>query len=391
MNKLLYTLIICVLLAGCDKYDSGQINQGSTSGKVLSGPETILRGNLDKSAKILAEIIQDETVMDELATLYNEDRTFYILPFSDLFDENKSISSSFRTLREKFLSNCATSDAKGTWLDLANYLAKNGCYIYCPYPSSFYPKGTRSMTVAAHPIDNEFEGRGYRFEGKKVKEVTVNEEYADTYPVVLIMPADEQETDIKGEAVDNKSVSKGNPVYEVKVGKIRCADYCGGLFEGELELRVSRGYPEYNISTGGVDGKFSVVIPVDYPRSYAKAAINNYTVHSYGGWFSVFLPWDTNWKTEKVQQIIMVYEYDSVKESTISSSVGYKPNETTSTITVSVKVTYSGDFLGISEWDRDWFYATNTNPSYGDEVKDGLTVRKTCPKLKMTTPARTIY
>ena len=65
------------------------------------------------------------------------------------------------------------------------------CYIYCPYPTSFYPKGTNSFTVAAHPIDNDVENTGYRFEGKRMKEVKVNEEYADKYMVLLIMPKDE--------------------------------------------------------------------------------------------------------------------------------------------------------------------------------------------------------
>jgi hypothetical protein len=55
-----------------------------------------------------------------------------------------------------------------------------------------------------------------------------------------------------------------------------------------------------------------------------------------------------------------------------------------------MKATYSGDFLGLSEWDRDWFYVTNTNPSSGDDVKDGWTVRNTCKEFKLTTPAQTL-
>jgi len=391
MKNLIYALAICFLVAGCEKYDSGQVNKGSVSKRLLNGTETILKENLEQGAEIMSEIIQDDAVMDELSALYREDRAFYILNFSDLFDESKSVSSSFRNLREKFLSNCISSESKGIWQDLASFLAKNGCYIYCPYPSNFYPKGTASMTVAAHPIDNEYEGKGYRFEGRKIKEVTVNEKYADISPVILIMPPDEKEAGSQGMTTDKSTVSKADPVYEVKVGKIRCANYCGGLFEGELELRITRGFPEYNIATGSVVGKFSVVIPLDYPRSYAKAAIRDYTVHSSAGWYTVNLPWDTNWRYEKAQQIIMVYEYDSVKESTISSSVGYKKDDLSSTVSVSVKVTYSGDFLGINEWDRNWFYATNTNPGISDEVKDGWVVRKTCDDLKLTTPSRIIY
>jgi hypothetical protein len=357
---------------------------------LLTGSEIILKQNLDQAAKIVADVIQDEAVMTELTLLSEENREFYSLPFKDLLDESKSVSGSFKNLREGFLNGCASSESKGGWGELASYLAKNDCYIYCPYPTSFYPKGTNSFTVAAHPIDNDVENIGYRFEGKKMKEVKVNEEYADKYMVILIMPKDEDKDDQKGSEIKDPTASKSDPVYEVRIGKVRCANYCGGLFEGELELRLSRGYPEYNMTTGAVTGKFTTVIPINYPRSYAKAAINNYTVHSEAGWYTVSIPWDTNWRIDKVQQCILAYEYDTVKESTESASVGYKKDDISPTITVSMKATYSGDFLGLSEWDRDWFYVTNTNPGYGDDVKDGWTVRNTCKEFKLTTPGRTL-
>jgi hypothetical protein len=390
MKKVYYVIAICLLVAGCDKYDSGPTDQGQTGKRLLTGSEIILKQNLDQAAKIVAVVIQDEAVMSELTLLSEENREFYSLPFRDLLDESKSVSGSFKNLREGFLNGCASRESKGGWGELASYLAKNDCYIYCPYPTSFYPKGTNSFTVAAHPIDNDVENTGYRFEGKKMKEVKVNEEYADKYMVILIMPKDDDDG-LKGIDIKDIPGAKGDPVYEVKVGKVRCADYCGGLFEGELELRLSRGYPEYNMTTGAVTGKFTTVIPVNYPRSYAKAAINDYTVHSEGGWFTVNIPWDTNWRTDKIQQCMLTYEYDTVKESTINATVGYKTDTLSSTATATVKATYSGDFLGLVEWDRDWFYRTNTNPEPSDEVKDGWTVRKTCPEFKLTTPARTIY
>jgi hypothetical protein len=391
MKNLIYALAICLLVAGCEKYESGQINQDMVSKRVLSDSETILKSNLDQAAKIIADVIQDDAVMNELKLLYDENRTFYSLPFRDLFNETKNAAGSFKNLRERFMSKCTSTDSKGGWSDLANFLAKNDCYIYCPYPSGFYPKGTNSFTVAAHPIDNDIENTGYRFEGKKMKEVTVNEDYADKYQVILIMPKDEDNDDIKGIDITDTPASKGDPINEVRIGEIRCADFCGGIFEGTLELRVSRGYPTFESSSETTKGNFTNVIPIDYPRDYAKAAINNWTVHSEGGWFLQNILWDSNWRPEKAQQCILVYEYDKVKEVSTSASVGYKPDEITGTLTATAKTTYSGDFLGISEWDRDWFYATNTNPGPYDDSKDGWTVRKTCAVLKMTTPTRTFY
>ncbi len=244
MKNLIYALTICLLAASCEKYESGPINQNPVGTRVLTGSETLLKSNLDQAAKILTDVIQDEAVMSELVLLSEENRTFYSLSFKDLFDEAKGADGSFKNLREKFLNGCASAETKGDWGDLASYLAKNDCYIYCPYPSSFYPKGTNSFTVAAHPIDNDMENIGYRFEGRRMIEVTVNEEYADKYQVLLIMPRDEDNDDIKGLNITDIPGSKGDPVYEVRIGKVRCADYCGGIFEGTLELRVSRGYPD---------------------------------------------------------------------------------------------------------------------------------------------------
>ena len=238
MKNLIYAIAICLFVASCEKYDSGPINQDLVSKRLLSDSEILLKSNLDQAAKIMADIIQDDAVLSELTLLSDESRTFYSLPFADLLNETKNAAGSFKNLRERFMSECSSNDSKGGWNDLANFLAKNDCYIYCPYPSSFYPKGTNSFTVAAHPIDNDIENIGYRFEGKKMKEVKVNEEYADKNQVILIMPKDEDNDDLKGLAISEPAGSKGDPVYEVKVGKVRCADFCGGIFEGELELRV---------------------------------------------------------------------------------------------------------------------------------------------------------
>jgi hypothetical protein len=390
MKNFIYALTVCLLVTACEKNETLPVVQDLTGKRPLSQPETILRDNLDQAAKMIAEIIQDQSVLTELTLLYDENRTFYSLPFKDLFDESKGLSQSFRNLREKFLQACASTDTKGDWSDLAKYLAGNDCYIYCPYPMSFYPKGTNTFTVAGHPVDNDEENTGYRFDGKRKVEVKVNEDYADKYPVILIMPRDEDD-DLKGYKAQVNDPSKGNPVYEIKIGKVRCASYCGGLFEGTLELRITRGYPAYNPVTEDLGSGFSTAIPINYPRDYAKAAINNWTVHSQGGWYSVFIPWDTNWNLSKVQQCILVYEYDQVKEISVGATVAYKADDLTSTLTATAKTTYRGDFLGLSEWDRGWFYATNTSPSFYDEVKDGWVVRKTSTVFKLITPSRTLY
>ncbi|NSW93748.1 MAG: hypothetical protein HPY62_03460 [Bacteroidales bacterium] len=393
MRYIKYFVIGLLVLAGCEKFEPGvQTQSDGIAKRSLDQTEQVLKANLEQTARIVAGLVDEPLIMDELTLISEEGRSMYSLSFNDLIDNPKGIGDSFRNLRSRFLDECEKQgDTKG-YGDLVNYLMKNDCYLYVPYPASFYPRGVKNFTVAAHPVDNDIENTGYVWEGGRIKEVRVNEEYADKNPVLLIMPKDEKEEgSMAFELPKDLTGAKAEPVYEVRIGKVRCADYCGGLFEGTLELRIARGFPTADVTTGEVKGAFTVLIPIDYPRDYAKAAINNWTVHAEGGWLNANIIWDSNWQPSKVQQCILVYEYDQVKEATVSATVGYKANDFSPTITVSAKTTYRGDFLGISEWDRNWFYATNTNPGPYDEVKDGWTVRKTSPVFKLTTPARTLY
>ena len=254
MKHLIYVLAICLLIAGCEKYDSPKSGEVTVPKKQLTESETILKENLQQAAEILADVIQESDVIGEMPLISEEGRSFNTLSFRDLIEEAKGAGESFKALKERFLSKCSSAGSKGGASDLANFLCDKGCYIYCPYPLSFYPKGTNSFTVAAHPVDNDIAGRGFRFEGKKKIEVTVNEEYADKYPVILVMPKDEGQNEQINYSKEVESLLKGDPIYEVRLGKIRCADFCGGLFEGELELRVGRGSPDYNMTTGAVSG-----------------------------------------------------------------------------------------------------------------------------------------
>lgn len=388
MKKIVCAIAVCLALASCEKYDSGPITQDLTGRRALTDSETLLKTNLDQAAQILADVIQDEAVLNEIFALSRDDREFYSLPFSDLMDESKSVAGSFRNLRAGFITGATSSESKGNSSDLINFLSKNDCYIYCPYPSSFYPKGTKSFTVAAHPIDNDVENTGYRYEGKKIVQVKVNEQYTDKNMVLLLMPKDEDDGDNKGFATDAIEGGKGDPINEIRVGKVKCADYCGGIFEGTLELRIARGSPKFNINTEEITGDFSTVVKVNYPRDYAKAAVKGWTQYNSGGWYPSNIIWDSNWRSAKILQCALAYEYDQVVEVTIGATLGYKSDTTNVSITGSVKTTYRGDFLGLAEWDREWFFYTNSRPGPYDEVKDGWTVRKTCAEFNLTTPLR---
>lgn len=387
MRKICYLIIICFISTACSK-DKEQIESSEQIiRRDLSPSEIILKSNLQSTAKIFASLISDTEIKNELKAITSGDRKSNILYFDDLLNVgSKESISSFKILREKFLS-AISSKSMTNRDDLATYLANNQCYLYCPYPDDFYSKEA-FYTVASHPIDNEYEGVGYRIdESGNMIEIKVNEKYTDKNPVFIIMPND---LDKETNPVDSKRKAAivSDTINEIKIGFIRCADYCGGLFEGALELRVGRGYPSFNSETEILTGSFTTVIPIDYPRSYAKAAINNWTQHSNGGWYPVNIVWDSNWRTSKTQQCVIVYEYDQTNAVSTSADVGYKNDTLNTELKTTATTTYRGDFLGISEWDRDWFFATYYNHGSSDEVKDGIIVRKTSPALKITTPLR---
>jgi hypothetical protein len=341
----------------------------------------------------VAGLIKDYEIILELRTISTQERVSSELSFRELLTvPPKGVYDSFKALRNNFMQISSVKGTTDSGNDLNSYLIENNCYIYCPYPEDFYPENISGYTVAPHPIDNEYEGVGYLVDADgKMTEVIVNERYTDDNPVLLIMPNDEDDNvSIESGGLKSTPNAKADPIYEVNLGLIRCADFCGGLFEGTLELRVARGFPVFNTETEVATGSFSSVIVIDYPKDYAKAAINNWTVHSNGGWYPVNIPWDSNWKIEKDKQGILVYEYDQSTTVSATVGVGYKKDPYSATVSATASTTYRGDFLGINEWDRSWFYSTNTNPGITDEVKDGLVVRKTATVLKLTTPTRTL-
>jgi hypothetical protein len=278
-------------------------------------------------------------------------------------------------------------------------LQENDCYLYLPYPFEWYEENT-PITVAGHPIDNDDENIGYVILNKNnLNEVTVNEDYANENLVILILPDEGRETEPGyggGTTNNNNDPMFGtfgtgpNSINTAYIGWVRLADYCGGIFEGDIELRIKRIQPNWDPVALSPYATEPVELHINYPRDYAKAAVNNWTQYCNGGWLKVNATWDTNWSAEEFQQGIIAYDYDwdaSIRKTSISltyKGVGF-------TVSFERESKYEGDFLGKNnEWFRDWFYQTNLNPTPFDEVYKGWTVR--CfGSLKFTTPHYTLY
>ncbi|KAF5072310.1 hypothetical protein DSECCO2_203360 [anaerobic digester metagenome] len=398
MKKILCLLFGVLFFMSCTKEE--QLNDELSDSFGLSQEDIVLKSKLNDAAIIVSNIITDPLVYKELLELTSNKDGDNQISFKQIFTEDASKGAGlFLSFKKSFLSE---TNKKGSIADLENltsYLIDNDCYLYCPYPEEFYPEGIKTLTVAAHPIDNEFEGVGYVLNGSKSERVLVNEDYADRHPVLLIMPKDELiiEDDPGAGGTGYEPPVPTNPnvkIHEVKVGKFWCAYDCRGLFEGDWEINICRISPgTYNPLTDQLDAPTKVHIPFKYPKKYAKAARKGWNKYCNGGWYNVNTVWESDWSVDKVQQAIYIYEYDPKGKASMSAivkraikakldTVGEVSNERT--LSGTVEFEFKGTSLGVAEWNRDWFYITNRNTTLGDPMKDGVVIRKTNPQVKFT-------
>jgi hypothetical protein len=405
MRNVLLFLIIGLFLFSCQKEDISR-NEKRIEKRNLTNDEVILKNNLDNAAKILAEIVSDRTVQRELRNFSTDKNDQFRIPFNELLKAVSSQmakgdiakpSSKLIAFREKFTQRLSIQGAEQT---LVQYLDDNNCSIYIPYPIEWYSEDTQ-LTVSAHPIDNDIEGVGYISDGtNNLNIVSVDEDYADRYPVMLVMPPDPEDPGSGGGGGGGSSTpsdppfgvggSGPNKLEIVYINYVWCRDYCGGLFEGPVNLRIKRIEPVFDPSTQTVTVADPVEISISYPRSYVKAARKGWTQHSNGGWLKVNATWDTNWAESKDRQGILAYDYDW-DASVRKMSVGVSYKGVGVNVSLERDIEYKGDFLGKNDqWWRSWFYATQSNPTPYDQIYNGFLVR-TLGDLRFTTPTYTLY
>jgi hypothetical protein len=380
--------------------------------EALTPAQLEMKAKLNDAAKILSKVINKPEIRKEISQLASTKHDYNKVSFGELLNDEKVVRKSqsftFSDLAKEIKSEL--SSAKGGFDDdLLTYLADNNCYIYVPYPIEWYTQKSIDYTIAAHPIDNEDEGIGYINIDGQMNEVIVNQSYADVNPVVLLLPAYDEI--IVDDGYSGGSGSSGSsstsplapptPPYgeggqkrvsEVKIGEIRLAKYVDGLFGGDAEIMIDRAYGEAS-GFEMVTGKATNSIAIFLPRKYITAAIGEAAGSYTKGWYMVNSVWDSNWRPEKEQQAAALWDYDwFAGDYSVTASVKYKVLGWTTGISATSSFKVEGDFLGKSEWDREWFYATNDNPGSTDHKRGGWIVRTTSSitTLMFTTPHRDI-
>lgn len=393
-KQFLLFISLALVVSSCQKDDIKPVNDGISN--TLTAKQKILKTNLNKAALILAQVVNTNEVKEELAKVFFSKTDVRSIKFKELIDKDSKTSKHQLPLFSKKVNELFTSTKDNE--DLVNYLCQNGCKVYVPYPLDWYTTD-KTITVAGHPIENDVEGIGYVCtDSKTIQDVMVNEDYADANPVMLIMPEEPGDDAGGGESgggtapdPDFGEFGTGpNSIHTVYIGYVWLNDYCGGLFEGDIELRISRLEPYFNTTTNSVEVGTPTELSIKYPKEYVKAIKKGYTIHCNGGWLKVNAIFDTDWKTEEERQGIFAYDYDwdaSLKK--ISIGVTYKGVGLN--ISLEKECPYKGDFLGKNDqWWRTWFYASQLIPSPYDEVKYGCIVRS-LGSLKFTTPTYTLH
>ena len=363
--------------------------------EALTPAQLEMKAKLNDAAMILAHIVNVPEIHKELSQLSYLNHEFNKLPFKNLIDSETQKTNGkvfkFSHFRKEFINRLNTSKSSDGYDDLLKYLVENNCYLYVPYSLDWYPEERRSFTVAAHPIDNNYEGIGYRSicNGKSIdnEQVVVDEAYTEDYPVLIIMPypPDElnlDEVDDGNLGIDGNSTSPGTLNYEVKVYEVWCQNYCGGIFEGDIEMNIVRGYP-----TDASNGTWSSRFQFEYPKDLVKAAKEG----KEKAWKIINTVWDSNWKVEKDQEVIAMFDYDwDAGEIKVTGTVKWKSVTGSVTFELPGKKYRASPLLVETEMDRGHFFSSQASPGPTDEVRNGMIVRQ-FGDVKVTTHIETRY
>lgn len=385
---LCYTLVMsAAILIGCSKEEL-TVKQ-TIEKRQLSVEELVLKNNLNEAAQILSKVIAEDAVKQELRqiTTFTSEKPINSVGFKDLLT-TEPIKKGSHTLNFPQLSRRLTeemSNLKNRDFDLYEYLAENNCELYCPYPLDFYD-GKDTYTIAGHPIDNDEEANGYKTSDGVTSTYLVNEEYAENEPVLIIQNKSSQTNEVEiynGENVENRGGNR-TPIYQISMNWFKCPNYCGGIFEGDLEIIIER-YAARPKSYGSGVGECYAATKISfiYEKAYVKCAKKNWSKWN-NGWKSIYQIWDPNWSEDKIRQGIMIYEHDSEAViRTIKVSASYAGFS--GSVEVSLDAQYEGDFLGSNcEWWRSWFFETHYNPAPSEPKYKGLILRTTGdPKFTM--------
>ncbi len=201
MKKISIFIVFFILLVqACTNEDESQLDNFSID---LSNDQKELLNTMEMTSKCIGQVLLNKQALDELITVISEEyQGEGQLPFKFLFDDTNVpelvssmdiFATDFDNEMKILLDELNTSGTSSLtdMNSLQQYIEVNNLGIYVPYYEDFDWKNIDEITVSYHPLINDSENTGIKYDllSKKIMtEVTVNDEYAINNPSILIVP-----------------------------------------------------------------------------------------------------------------------------------------------------------------------------------------------------------
>lgn len=386
--------------------------------KELTQPQKKLKSKLKSTATLLKSVVTRPNVMKEIefAVRHNTDRMDRDerVSFKELFNENapykralaknKTISGVTNSFAESFRQAANALNKQKTLFkstsDLIEFLKQNDIVIYWPY-SEYFHDDLQTPTLTYDPIDNEDVNEGFEpvldasshekttFETDTWKTVTVNDQYAQENPTMIIKPnyidpctncggggggSNDGSTD---NTYQLKVKEDQNATAQVHLGYIQLNEQLDGLFRGGSDLRFI--FIDYvKMASDQVEAK----------RIYLKRDLTRPDVSNHR-WKELNYMADYRWHSYQKTLMYHVYEHDGGGSTavTINSDIELEDG-TTVTVKSKYEVAKKRDPVGKIFFDRELFLQDNTNSGVNG-TKDGYQIYK-MNNFKSTLPHRII-
>lgn len=376
--------------------------------RALSDDEKILKLKLEQSAKIIAEVIKDKSILTELNGQISKKlkitKNEESLTFKELFAEpNAQKVESSGSLHQKSFTMDANvaQHFKDRYLEVAKnktydhpekYAALeqkssiktnvpselqptsdittiDGAEVYFPYSENFLNPELKvdpnlNYTVTSNPIDNDAENEGVVWNDitQTWDYVLVNDNYAWDKPTFIV--------NIDEPSTNNYYTSATDPIptpnltgRQVLIGQVMSTEQYGELFTGGPDIRFCVFLP------GSLTAPFSINNDFKEFRdgmNTAQAKFTRKQVRRHT-WINVYTIIHSNWVPTHDAIDIGLYEDDS-NNWFAQSKITFEPKVTYDKTTVSLgSVVFTGkgnDYIGEYQQDRISFFALNQTDQY---------------------------
>jgi len=262
--------------------------------------------------------------------------------------------------------------------------------LYVPYPVTDYPENMRTPTVSWNPLTNDSVGMGYvisNFKSTSSVETVpkVNESYSEDHPVYIINPAMVDAGSGTGTGDSDSGLDNGNSGkthYLIRLVDMKIKEQLDAFYNGASEI-------QFVFADGFIVDKDNRIVKVD-PHISTVYKFKRRMIRK-KQWKHISITIDPDWNNEQTVNYFGAVEIDVLGTVTLNATVGVKykiDSDNYATASASAKYTFKSqnDFIGEREFTRDYFFASQSNPSLeGHGTYNGNVIRPNGGAMDFTT------